>query len=258
MKIAILYICTGIYNQFWEGFYNSSEQLFLNGVEKHYFVFTDDMKLSDAENVHLNYKKFEGFPKDSLFRFEMFIRVKEQLKKFDYVFFFNANMLFVAPVGEELLPKDHEVMAVVHPGFYNKPAILYPYERNKQSTAYIPRGRDGYKYYMGSLNGGTAEGFLRLVEDCAQKTRDDWERGIVAVVHDESHLNRYMSENGCDALSPAYAYPEGWKLPFEPKIMIRDKEKINPYFTKGRDHSLKGKVKKGFWILGNILRWYLK
>lgn len=46
MKIAILYICTGKYNQFWDGFYKSSEEYFLKGkAEKEYFVFTDNMEL---------------------------------------------------------------------------------------------------------------------------------------------------------------------------------------------------------------------
>lgn len=40
-KIAILYICTGKYDIFWEDFYKTSEKYFLNNSEKHYFVFTD-------------------------------------------------------------------------------------------------------------------------------------------------------------------------------------------------------------------------
>ena len=41
MKVAILYICTGRYAQFFDGFYKSAEQYLLQGVEKRYFVFTD-------------------------------------------------------------------------------------------------------------------------------------------------------------------------------------------------------------------------
>lgn len=46
MRIAILYICTGKYNVFWDGFYKSSEKFFLKDeAEKEYFVFTDNMDL---------------------------------------------------------------------------------------------------------------------------------------------------------------------------------------------------------------------
>ena len=45
MKVAILYICTGRYAQFFDGFYKSAEQYLLKGIEKRYFVFTDQEQL---------------------------------------------------------------------------------------------------------------------------------------------------------------------------------------------------------------------
>lgn len=138
MKVAILYICTGKYNQFFSGFYESCEKYFLKDIASvEYFVFTDDMSLSTASNVHLIERRCQGFPLDSLFRFDMFLQIEKELKTFDYLSFFNANMLFVAPVGREILPEGEDLCAVLHPGFYNKPKYLYPYERNVKSTAYI-------------------------------------------------------------------------------------------------------------------------
>lgn len=258
MKIAILYICTGKYNQFFEGFYKSCEKFFMKGIaEVEYFVFTDDMKLTKFDKVHLYKRECKGFPLDSLFRFDMFLSIKDELLKFDYIFFFNANMLFVAPVGVEFLPKDDGLMAVLHPGYYNKKAALYPYERNKKSTAYIPPFRSAYHYYMGSLNGGRTDEYLKLIESCSRNIHTDYESDYIAIYHDESHLNKYLSENKCHALSPSYAYPEGSKLPFEPKIIIRDKVRLDPYFNKGRDNSLMGKIKKGCDILFRAIKWYL-
>ena len=103
MKVAILYICTGRYAQFFDGFYMSAEQYLLQGIEKHYFVFTDQEQLTEADNVELLIRPCRGFPEDSLFRFDRFLEIKDKLKDYDYTFFFNANMRFVAPVGEELL-----------------------------------------------------------------------------------------------------------------------------------------------------------
>lgn len=259
MKVAILYICTGKYNQFFDGFYHSTEKYFLKGIaELEYFVFTDDLTLSDKNNVRLFERKCQGFPLDSLFRFDMFLSIEDKLKSFDYCFFFNANMLFVRDVGIEFLPQKEGLMAVIHPGFFNKPNALFPYERNKKSTAFIAREKyKEYHYYMGSLNGGKTDRFLALAKTCSDNTHNDYDRGIVAHVHDESHLNKYMSTHTCLGLSPAYAYPENWKLPFEPKILIRDKVKIDSYFNKGRDFSIKGRFIKGCKILLNVIKWYI-
>ena len=261
MRVAILYICTGRYNQFFKGFYESAEKYFLCGIaDKEYFVFTDDMDLSSEKNVHLNYKKYEGFPLDSLFRFDMFLRVESEISQFDYAYFFNANMIFVKEVGTEFLPKNTEMTAVLHPGYFNKPSWMYPYERNKKSLAYIaPHGKN-YHYYMGSLNGGTAKAFIEFSKECSKRTHEDFDNGIVAMVHDESHLNKYMRDVNGEGLSVEYAVPEGWNIPFMPKIIIRDKAKAFPDcvdFTKGRDHSLWGKVKKALGIAKRAIMWYV-
>ena len=255
MKVAILYICTGRYVQFFDGFYKSAEQYLLKGIEKRYFVFTDQEQLIEADNVELLLRPCRGFPEDSLFRFDRFLEIKDKLKNYDYTFFFNANMRFVASVGEELL--EERLTAVLHPGYYDKPEWRYPYERNKQSKAYIPAHEDNYYYYMGSLNGGKTEDYLALAETCSQHIHEDWEQGIVACYHDESHLNRYLREHSCKPLSPAYAYIEGEELPFEPKILLLDKTKLDPYFDKGRDHSLWGRLKKGVGIVASATFWSL-
>ena len=258
LKVAILYICTGKYNHFFNGFYESSEKYFLkNAAILEYFVFTDDMNLTRSSNVHLFYRPCKGFPLDSLFRFDMFLSIKDKLLSFDYIFFFNANMLFVSPVGTDFLPKEEGLMAVLHPGYYTKKPYLYPYERNKESKAYIPSNLCKYRYYMGSLNGGKSGDFLKLAEVCSKNTHDDFDRGIIAIFHDESHLNKYLCTHECLGASPAYAYPEGEKLPFEPKILIRDKVKFDSYFNKGRDNSLKGRILKGIRIVIRIVQWYL-
>ena len=139
IKVAILYICTGRYNHFFSGFYDSCEKFFLkNEAEKDYFVFTDDLNISSNLNVHIIKKECRGFPMDSLFRFEMFLEIEDKLKNYDYIYFFNSNMFFVKPIGIEFLPTDNiGLSAVIHPGFYNRPSCLYPFERSKKSTAYI-------------------------------------------------------------------------------------------------------------------------
>ena len=49
---------------------------------------------------------------------------------------------------------------------------------------------------------------------------------MVAVWHDESHLNRYIiGREDVKVLPPCYGFPEGWDLPYEPTMLLRDKSK---------------------------------
>ena len=261
MRVAILYICTGRYNHFFKGFYESAEKYFLRGIaDKEYFVFTDDMDLSSEKNVHLNYKKYEGFPLDSLFKFDMFLRVESEISQFDYVYFFNSNAEFRVPVGKEILPDESGLAMGIWPGRDKQLPIFYPYERNKKSLAYVKPFGKNYVYYMGGLNGGTAQDYLQLIKTLSKNIRDDYNRGIIARVHDESHINAYMRHHSCKIIGQGYCWPEEWPCDFSPKIVLRDKAKAFPDcvdFTKGRDHSLWGKVKKALGIAKRAIMWYV-
>ena len=91
-KIAMLYICTGQYVVFWNDFYESFQSQFLPGCRKEYFVFTDKEDLCKKDNVHLILIPHRDWPYNTLMRFEFFLKVKEDLSMFDFIFFFNANM----------------------------------------------------------------------------------------------------------------------------------------------------------------------
>jgi hypothetical protein len=260
MKVAILYICTGNYNQFFEKFFESCENFFLNGMAlKEYFVWTDDILLSSSPKVHIIEKRCDGFPKDSLFRFDMFLQVKNRLQYFDYIYFFNSNTEFKSLIGKEILPDNSGLVAAEWPGSYKpfKCCVFYPYERNKKSMAYIKPFNPPYKYFMGGINGGKSYDYLKMIEILAYNINYDYQRGIIARVHDESHINRYLHSRPCKILSKQYCWPEEWPSDFKPKIIFRDKVKINSYFDKGRKHSLLNKIVKGFRIIYYVLNWYI-
>lgn len=225
-NIAILYICTGKYDIFWEDFYKTSEKYFLNNSEKHYFVFTDAQSIYDenCDRVHKIYQKTLGWPYNTLMRFNMFKGIEEKLKEFDYIFFLNANMLFVDYVGEEILPKEEGLLVAKHPAFYDKDVDEYPYDRNEKSLAYIPYGQ-GDIYVQGAFNGGKSRDFLQLINELDKNINIDLDNDVIALWHDESQLNRYIIGKEYKLLDPGYIYPEGWDLPFKAKIIGRDKSK---------------------------------
>ncbi|MCX7772821.1 MAG: glycosyl transferase family 6 [Clostridia bacterium] len=235
MKIAILYICVGRYTIFWDEFYRSAEKYFLPEEEKNYFVFTDgEIILAQEDNKVIKvFQEDLGWPFNTLFRFKMFKKVEEQLINYDYIFFFNANMLFLDKVGHEILPMEEGLVVTEHPGFYNKKRSDYTYETNPMSLAYIPEA-EGQVYVCGGLNGGKAKDYLELINCLEENIQKDYENNIIAVWHDESHINHYILSHKYKLLSPSYAYPEGWKLGIKKIILIRDKNKY------GGHHFLRG------------------
>lgn len=245
MKIAILYIATGKYIVFWKEFFTSCEQYFIPEAEKTYFVFTDAAEFHECQHPRVRRisHQTQGWPYDTLMRFHTFSKAARELESFDFIFFFNANMLFVQRVtADEFLPNnqtDDGLLVALHPGYFNQPVSVLPYEQEQsRSTAFIPKGEGRY-YFMGGLNGGTRTAYLNLISTLRSNTQADLDQGIIARWHDESQLNRYMLTRNPRILSPAYGYPEGRKLPFEPRIIIRDKNKYGGHaFLRNERRSL--------------------
>ena len=231
-KIAILYICTGNYDVFWETFYKSSEKYFLTNSEKHYFVFTDSHKIYNQKNIRITkvHQKNLGWPYNTLMRFNMFKRIENQLKDFDYIFFLNDNILFVDKVTEDILPINEDLLVVKHPAFYNRNNLEFTYDRNEESTAYIEIGKGKY-YVAGGFNGGKSKSFIKLINDLDKNINEDLKHNVIARWHDESYLNKYILDKNVKVLEPEYIYPELWDLPFNPKIIVREKR-----FWGGHEH----------------------
>ncbi len=61
---------------------------------------------------------------------------------------------------------------------------------------------------MGGFNGGTTTGFKHLIDTITHNTEVDEKNGVMAVWHDESHLNRYLYDKKLLILPPMYGYPE--------------------------------------------------
>lgn len=229
MKIAILYICTGKYDIFWPGFYSSCERFFCKDADKHYFVFTESKQIISQDNVNKIYQDNLGWPFNTLYRYHIFLRIQEQLANFDKVVFFNGNCLFEAQItSDEFFGKGKKLVAGIHPGFFNKAVEDYTFEKRNASLAYIERGN---LYVAGGINGGDAQDFIDVCKLISANIDLDLKAGIVAIWHDESHWNAYINNNWqllqsqINLLTPDYLYPEGWQLPFEAKILLRDKNK---------------------------------
>lgn len=110
---------------------------------------------------------------------------------------------------------------VQHPGFYEKSRKDFTYETNDKSLAYIPAD-EGEVYVMGGLNAGLAENYLELIDELGRRIEIDKTNDVIALWHDESHLNRYAIdfESSVKILDSSYGYPRGGIFHLVPKSLF--------------------------------------
>jgi histo-blood group ABO system transferase len=222
MKICILTIATNKYIQFVEKLYDTIEENFLNGHEINGLIFTNH-ECETSDNIKISQIGHEPWPIPTLKRYNYFVQEKEHILKYDYCFYLDADMRIDSKVGDEVLG---DLVATIHPyKFFEKPE-QFSYERRPESLAYIPVG-EGKHYFAGGFNGGKTEKFIEMSEVIADRVNKDMENGIIAVWHDESHMNRYLIDNPpTTILNPSYCFAEefiGTEYPFDPKIIALKK-----------------------------------
>lgn len=243
MNIGILYIATGRYITLWDDFYKSCERFLTPTATRHYFVFTDCLEPIAGEEtgrVHRYHQDKLGWPYDTLMRFEIFLKAEEEIKQMDYLFFFNGTAEIIKEIKvEDIIDVDKPLVGAIHPFFATWSKEQFTYDRNPQSLAYMAP-EEGEYYYMGGLNGGAVSdahgrGYLSLIRDLAERTQRDLANGVIALWHDESHLNRYLWENRdrLKTLPISYGVPEVWirHNPYRFSCKIYDPKKMELYDT---------------------------
>jgi len=225
MKIAIFTISLGKYDIFFEEFYNTVNHFFLPKHEKTFFIFTDK-KFEEKENlVQIEQRKL-GWPYDTMMRFHFLNKIKNEILKFDYVYFFNINMKALSVIGDEVIPnKDNDyLMGCNHPLHHDWSNYRLPYERNPNISCHI-NINEGKWYYQGCFNGGRVQEFLQMSELLEKNIDLDLSKKLIPIWHDESQLNWYYKSKNPLLLPYTYIYPEGMSLPGTPIMLQRDKWK---------------------------------
>jgi len=223
MKICILTIATNKYIQFVERLLDDIEENFLNGHEIRCLLFTDQ-EVETSDNIKISKIDHKPWPEPALKKYNYINSEAEYLKNFDYLYLFDADVGIVDEVGEEVM---QDLVGVLHPYKIMEPKEIYPYEKRKQSTAYVA-DENHEKYYAAAFVGGKTEKFLEMAKIISNRVELDEKNDIIAKWHDESHLNKYFNENPPTELSPSYMFPEELlghpQYPFKPKIVALKKE----------------------------------
>jgi hypothetical protein len=198
MKTALLVIATGErYHQYINPLLLSARTYFVPHMP---IVWSD--RRYDIPELPRFYKENEGFPLTTLHRYHTFLEQRRTLECYDYLYYVDVDMEFVAPVTEDEIFADG-IVATEHPGYLGLNGTP---EKNPESSAYCPIVRN---YVCGGFNGGTTEAFLKMAENIVAGIDQDTKKGIKAVWNDESFLNRYIFENPpAKLLTPSYCFPE--------------------------------------------------
>jgi hypothetical protein len=228
-RVGILLVCTGKYVQFCKKVIMSIESNFLIDSNKIYFFFSDNENFIINLTQELNIKYFftklncRGFPADTLYRYNYFLMQKYNLKLYtDIVYYFDVDMRVDSITPDDILPTiEKPLIGVRHPGFYLPENLNGTPETNSLSTAYISPNNYIKCYIAGGFNGGFTDYFIAMSVDIVKNIDIDDTNEIVAIWHDESHLNKYlnMNYNKFKILNPDYCYPESWIIPFDKKIL---------------------------------------
>lgn len=221
MKIAILAVGTNKYRSFMYDLVESIEKKFLPQFSKDYILFSDEDVFSENfSNIHFNKIQHEEWPLNSLKRYEYFINKKDLISKYDYVFYFDADLLVVENVNNF---EFHNLFAVSHPANLSIPN-MWDVETNKDSTAYLDPTEIGH-YVQGCFWGGKPLEILKMCEILYKNAKIDLDHNFIAKWFDESHLNNYFFHNRekVNIVSSSFSYPESWSLNIPKLIIHRDK-----------------------------------
>ena len=192
-KILMMNIATNKYTMFVDNFYESCKKFFATDQEVSYLLFTNHMDFETSVDVPLkkSFVEHKPFPEPTIKRYHYFLQERDYLNQFDYVFYSDIDMQFVGEVsGEEIC---HDLTLTLHPCIREK--HMFTYDGNPESTAYIDNSLEGTNYFCGGFNGGSSKHFVKLAESISKNVDTDEQKNVVALWHDESHLNRYAIDN---------------------------------------------------------------
>lgn len=226
-NFTVLIIATNKYVNFLPELLDSIEKkLFVDALGQ-ILVFTNEPDAVSVENTgRIRVQTISipgyGWPDATLRRYEVF-KENWHLVEGELVIYVDVDALVVAETNLADLVRDmkksnSQVFVVRHPGYYRRDLKTWIaarrnrgiWESDKRSKAYVPLTKR-ITYVAGGVWGGYKDALLRMIGNLASNVEDDLTRGLIAISHDESHLNSWITRNRVMKLSPAWVYAPGYK-----------------------------------------------
>lgn len=257
-SVGILTVATNRYIDHWSKMVLSADRFLAPGYPLTSYVFTDQpdkaaefasrlsrMTIYPVEIPNL------GWPEATLLRYEIFAASWTVITE-PLLIHLDADMLVCAET--ELSSTQSSswpggLAFVKHPGYrrrsvsslpklyarsphhmvddlksYLRHGALGSWETSKSSMAYVPRSKRR-TYVCGGTWMGQRGPLEQMIHTLAQRTRNDISQGVMAMWHDESHLNWYASENDYHLFDSDKCFAQGYPnlSDLTPQILAVDK-----------------------------------
>lgn len=248
-SVDICVHATGAYTAYAQSLASSLDRFAFPGSRVRMIVFTDSpasfndipSKLQRIELLTVD-APARAWPDATIKRFGDYARNREVFRA-DLLMFLDADMLAVSEFGPELTPRRWStgVALVLHPGFYDRAQARFvsrllrrrgetnprpkgAWETSSRSLAYIEPERRR-RYVCGGVWMGLADRALGLCQELSDRIERDEEDGVLAVWHDESHLNWWAATYAPTLLAPEYCFVENSDnlSHLRPRIVALDK-----------------------------------
>lgn len=209
MNIGLIIIATNKYIDFVPRLLHSVEKFFLKNHNVEIFLFTNQPFNGNVTIIPTDHK---SWPWMTLGRYHLINQLRNYHKK-DYYYYIDADMVILDVIGEEIFGNR---VAAIHGRFRKKAGN---FDRNINSLAYVSENITS-PYFCGGFQGG--KNYLHDSEELARRIDIDYNNGVIALWHDESHWNKLLLEYPADVILPHYYCSQKEK---NAKILIVKKDK---------------------------------
>jgi hypothetical protein len=173
-----------------------------------------------------------GWPLASLLRYELIASIEKKITE-EFVIYLDADMLIKRDFSDVVSPNTltNGIALVAHPGFwrpkknttkfyFNHPELFFKdlylrifnggigsWEKRRASDSFVRRKlRDNY--YCGGTWMGVKKDFFTMVRSLENTVQCDINNNVMAIWHDESHLNKWATQNSHSILDPGFCYAQ--------------------------------------------------
>jgi hypothetical protein len=236
-SIGVMTVATNIYIEYWKDMVTSLDMNVPKDFSISAHIFTDQPELAyeigkTLINVNVVIHEIPGYrwPEATLLRYKIFADAAGLLIE-EILMHLDADMLiasdFTESVCDALQTKD--IALVSHPGFWFpndvksifrlkhpiRQVILRTFKKirgrngswevNQNSSAFVLK-ENRKQYVCGGTWFGRNRSIKLMLSELADQVQVDLERSVVAVWHDESHLNAWASRNEYLLLDPSFCF----------------------------------------------------
>lgn len=242
-SIGILSIATNKYRKYWITMVESAAMNLPNKSTITFHLFTDD--INECKKAIGKFQSFQfkfysipsfGWPEATLLRYKIYSESVEHFNE-TILMHLDADMLIQGDFSAIFNEKNFfdGIGLVMHPGYFRpdgrkllklymrQPRLLVrdirtkiihgalgSWESNKSSEAFVPK-RARRIYFCGGVWFGFNQAFKELVTSLNVQVENDSISGIMAIWHDESHLNAWATTNPHTNFPPSLCFDETYE-----------------------------------------------